>query len=160
MKVFVARQPIFNRNEQVVAYELLYRESEENRYSAADGDKATTDLIINSFINIGIEKLTEGKRCFVNFTESLMFSDLPTSFDPDQLIIEILEDIPITPALISRCRQLKKLGYTLALDDFYAINPANEELLEQLMKYIDILKIDFLQSSRLERKKNHSDVQL
>lgn len=59
MKVFVARQPIFNRNEQVVAYEL-YRESEENRYSAADGDKATTDLIINSFINIGIEKLTEG----------------------------------------------------------------------------------------------------
>lgn len=153
MKVFVARQPIFNRNEQVVAYELLYRESEENRYSAADGDKATTDLIINSFINIGIEKLTEGKRCFVNFTESLMFSDLPTSFDPDQLIIEILEDIPITPALISRCRQLKKLGYTLALDDFYAINPANEELLEQLMKYIDILKIDFLQSSRLERKK-------
>lgn len=76
MKVFVARQPIFNRNRQVVAYELLYRESEENRYSAADGDKATTDLIINSFINIGIEKLTEGKRCFVNFTESLMFSDL------------------------------------------------------------------------------------
>ena len=59
MKVFVARQPIFNRNEQVVAYELLYRESEENRYST-DGDKATTDLIINSFINIGIEKLTEG----------------------------------------------------------------------------------------------------
>lgn len=90
----------------------------------------------------------------MNFTESLMFSDLPTSFDPDQLIIEILEDIPITPALISRCRQLKKLGYTLALDDFYAINPANEELLEQLMKYIDILKIDFLQSSRLERKKS------
>ena len=72
-----------------------------------------------------------------------MFSDLPTSFDPDQLIIEILEDIPITPALISRCRQLKKLGYTLALDDFYAINPENEELVEQLMKYIDILKSTF-----------------
>ncbi|MCD2456554.1 hypothetical protein LRN53_14270, partial [Staphylococcus aureus] len=93
----------------VVAYELLYRESEENVYSAKDGDQATTDLVINSFLNIGIEKLTEGKRCFVNFTESLMFSNLPTSFNPKQLVIEILEDIPITPALISRCKELKKM---------------------------------------------------
>lgn len=50
MRVFVARQPIFNRKEQVVAYELLYRESEENVYSAKDGDQATTDLVINSFL--------------------------------------------------------------------------------------------------------------
>ncbi|MCY8466113.1 EAL and HDOD domain-containing protein [Bacillus atrophaeus] len=153
MRVFVARQPIFNIKEQVVAYELLYRESEENVYSAADGDQATTDLIINSFLNIGIEKLTEGKRSFVNFTESLMFSDLPTSFNPNQLVVEILEDIPITPALISRCRQLKKMGYTLALDDFYTINPTDEQLLHEMMQYIDILKIDFLKTSRVERKK-------
>ncbi|MFP3394530.1 hypothetical protein SB782_37780, partial [Brevibacillus sp. SIMBA_076] len=63
MRVFVARQPIFNRKEQVVSYELLYRDSETNTYSAEDGDQATTDLIINSFLNIGIETLTEGKRC-------------------------------------------------------------------------------------------------
>ncbi|NTU27215.1 cyclic di-GMP phosphodiesterase [Bacillus tequilensis] len=153
MRVFVARQPIFNRKEQVVAYELLYRESEENVYSAKDGDQATTDLVINSFLNIGIEKLTEGKRCFVNFTESLMFSDLPTSFNPKQLVIEILEDIPVTPALISRCKELKKMGYMLALDDFYAINPQNEDLLDKLMSYIDILKIDFLKTTRMERRK-------
>ncbi|ADM39124.1 cyclic di-GMP phosphodiesterase [Bacillus spizizenii ATCC 6633 = JCM 2499] len=153
MRVFVARQPIFNRKEQVVAYELLYRESEENIYSAKDGDQATTDLVINSFLNIGIEKLTEGKRCFVNFTESLMFSNLPTSFNPKQLVIEILEDIPITPALVSRCKELKKMGYMLALDDFYAINPQNEGLLEKLMSYIDILKIDFLKTTRMERRK-------
>ncbi|MEC2178359.1 cyclic di-GMP phosphodiesterase, partial [Bacillus subtilis] len=152
MRVFVARQPIFNRKEQVVAYELLYRESEENVYSAKDGDQATTDLVINSFLNIGIEKLTEGKRCFVNFTESLMFSNLPTSFNPKQLVIEILEDIPITPALISRCKELKKMGYMLALDDFYAINPQDEDLLEKLMSYIDILKIDFLKTTRMERR--------
>ncbi|MGW8264537.1 hypothetical protein ACWHAR_31820, partial [Bacillus sp. LR--39] len=42
MRVFVARQPIFNRKEQVVAYELLYRESEKNFFSGIDGDQATT----------------------------------------------------------------------------------------------------------------------
>ncbi|CAN2254963.1 cyclic di-GMP phosphodiesterase [Bacillus vallismortis] len=153
MRVFVARQPIFNRKEQVVAYELLYRDSEENVYNAKDGDQATADLVINSFLNIGIEKLTEGKRCFVNFTESLMFSNLPTSFNPKQLVIEILEDIPITPALISRCKELKNMGYMLALDDFYAINSLSEDLLEELMSYIDILKIDFLKTTRMERRK-------
>lgn len=82
-----------------------------------------------------------------------MFSNLPTSFNPKQLVIEILEDIPITPALISRCKELKKMGYMLALDDFYAINPQNEDLLEKLMSYIDILKIDFLKTTRMERRK-------
>ncbi|MCY9431927.1 HDOD domain-containing protein, partial [Bacillus spizizenii] len=85
--------------------------------------------------------------------ESLMFSNLPTSFNPKQLVIEILEDIPITPALVSRCKELKKMGYMLALDDFYAINPQNEGLLEKLMSYIDILKIDFLKTTRMERRK-------
>ena len=105
--MFVGRQPIFNRKEQVVSYELLYRDSETNTYSAEDGDQATTDLIINSFLNIGIETLTEGKRCYINFTESLLSSDLLTYFDPHQLVIEILENVPITQALIMRCKQLK-----------------------------------------------------
>ncbi|TWM87822.1 hypothetical protein CHCC14600_3022 [Bacillus licheniformis] len=110
MRVFVARQPIFNRKEQVVAYELLYRESEKNFFSGIDGDQATTELMINSFLNIGIDKLTEGKRYYVNFTEGLLASGLPTYFDPDQLVVEILEDVPITLELIERCRHLKSLG--------------------------------------------------
>ncbi|MBR0604594.1 HDOD domain-containing protein [Bacillus safensis] len=153
MRVFVARQPIFNRKEQVVSYELLYRDSETNTYSAEDGDQATTDLIINSFLNIGIETLTEGKRCYINFTESLLSSDLLTYFDPHQLVIEILENVPITPALIMRCKQLKKWGYTIALDDFF-LNGTHfsDKLLEELLYCIDILKIDFLKTTTQERR--------
>ncbi|KRT94196.1 HDOD domain-containing protein [Bacillus glycinifermentans] len=152
MRVFVARQPIFNRNEQVVAYELLYRESEENFFSGTDGDQATTELMINSFVNIGINKLTQGKKYYVNFTEGLLKSGLPTYFDPDRLVVEILEDVPITRDLIRRCRQLKKLGYTIALDDFCLKHSGNQELLNQLLKYIDILKVDFFKTTQAERR--------
>ncbi|MFS0655570.1 EAL and HDOD domain-containing protein [Bacillus sp. 179-C3.3 HS] len=153
MRVFVARQPIFNRKEQVVSYELLYRDSETNTYNAEDGDQATTDLIINSFLNIGIETLTEGKRCYINFTESLLSSDLLTYFDPHQLVIEILEDVPITPALIMRCKQLKKWGYTIALDDFFLDGShCDDKWLQELLYCIDILKIDFLKTTKEERK--------
>lgn len=152
MRVFVARQPIFNRKEQVVAYELLYRESEKNVFSGTDGDQATAELMINSFLNIGIDKLTEGKRYYVNFTAGLLESRMPTYFDPDQLVIEILEDVPITRSLIERCRQLKRLGYMIALDDFCLKHRGHQELLHQLLKYIDILKVDFFKTTQAERQ--------
>lgn len=50
-------------------------------------------------------------------------------------------------------QRIEKMGYMLALDDFYAINPQDEDLLEKLMSYIDILKIDFLKTTRMERRK-------
>lgn len=151
MNVFVARQPIFNRGEQSVAYELLYRKSEVNSYTHIDGDEATADVIINGFFNIGVEELSEGKKCFINFTEKLLNLKLPTYFEPESIVVEILEDIPINKELVSICQELKGLGYTIALDDF-AIQESYE-LLPELLKYIDIIKIDFLQTSLYDRRR-------
>ena len=151
MNVFVARQPIFNRGEQSVAYELLYRKSEINSYTHIDGDEATADVIINGFFNIGVEELSEGKKCFINFTENLLNLKLPTYFEPESIVVEILEDIPINKELVSICQELKELGYTIALDDF-AIQESYE-LLPELLKYIDIIKIDFLQTSLYDRRR-------
>ena len=151
MNVFVARQPIFNRGEQSVAYELLYRKSEVNSYTHIDGDEATADVIINGFFNIGVEELSEGKKCFINFTENLLNLKLPTYFEPESIVVEILEDIPINKELVSICQELKELGYTIALDDF-AIQESYE-LLPELLKYVDIIKIDFLQTSLYDRRR-------
>ena len=151
MNVFVARQPIFNRGEQSVAYELLYRKSEVNSYTHIDGDEATADVIINGFFNIGVEELSEGKKCFINFTENLLNLKLPTYFEPESIVVEILEDIPINKELVSICQELKELGYTIALDDF-AIQESYD-LLPELLKYIDIIKIDFLQTPLYDRRR-------
>ncbi len=143
MEVFVARQPIFNKNEDVFGYELLYRSSQEvNAFPNIDGDQATSELIINSFLNIGIERLSNGKPCFINFTENLLKLRLPTYFRPLDIVVEILESVVPNKEIIGICRELKGQGYLIALDDFVLdeMNPYTNELL----KFIDFVKVDFI----------------
>ena len=92
MDVFIARQPIFDRENNILGYELLFRDSNEN-FSRSNGDEATINVIRNSFINIGISKVTSGKRAFINFTANTLKTDVFTIMSPDNVIIEILEEI-------------------------------------------------------------------
>ena len=119
MEIFIGRQPIFNTNEQVYSYELLYRNGiENNAFPDIDSDIATVELIINSFLSIGFEELSNGKPCFINFIENLLMNDIMEQLNPSQVVIEILEDVPITKGLIKRVKELKAKGYRIALDDF------------------------------------------
>ena len=151
MEVFVARQPILTKKEEIYAYELLYRNNEINYFPQVDGDKATADVIINSFLNIGIDQLSNGKPCFINFTEKLLKLKLPTFFRPREIVVEILETVVLGPDLIAICRELKDMEYQIALDDFI-LNERNPYL-EELLKYIDIIKVDFQNSTPAMRKK-------
>ncbi|MBP2239463.1 EAL and modified HD-GYP domain-containing signal transduction protein [Cytobacillus eiseniae] len=152
MEVFVARQPIFNIKEEVFGYELLYRSNQrENAFPDVDGDQATTELIINSFLNIGIDKLSSGKPCFINFTENLLSLRLPTYFRPREIIVEILETVAPSPKLIEICMDLKDQGYRIALDDF-VLNELNQYTYE-LLNYVDIIKVDFLTTPIQMREK-------
>jgi len=147
MDIFVARQPIFDRKKQVVAYELLFRSNSDNYFNNINGDDATLQLLNNSFFSIGIDKLTNGKRAFINFTDNLLKSDVINTLPKESIVIEILETVKIDNHLINSCKELKKLGYTLALDDFQYSKEYDE-----LIKYIDIIKVDFLQTTGTERE--------
>ena len=69
MEVFAARQPIFDLDMNVVAYELLFRTSLDNFYDIKlDGDESTAKLISNSFLIIGFDTITKQKKAFINFT--------------------------------------------------------------------------------------------
>ncbi|WP_235872294.1 EAL and HDOD domain-containing protein [Siminovitchia acidinfaciens] len=115
------------------------------RFPSIDGDKATAEVIINSFFNIGINELSQGKPCFINFTKKLLELKVPTYFEPRDIVVEILEDVPRTMELIRICKNLRKHGYTIALDDF--IIDEENPFLAELFKYIDIIKVDMLNTS-------------
>lgn len=149
MEVFIGRQPIFNLHEQIVAYELLYRSKNVNAFPMVDSDAATIDVLVNSFLSIGIEEVTKGKPSFVNFTENLLMSPLNEYLNPSQVVIEILEDVPLTPQLVERVIELKSYGFKIALDDFVLDNEV--QVYDELFAYIDFIKVDFLLSPLLER---------
>lgn len=149
MEVFIGRQPIFNLHEQVVAYELLYRSKNGNSFPMVDSDAATIDVLVNSFLSIGIEEVTKGKPCFVNFTDNLLKSTLIDYLNPAQVVIEILEDVPIDSLLVERVKELKLRGFKIALDDFVLDHTV--EVYDELFAHIDYIKVDFMLSSLLER---------
>lgn len=158
MEVFIGRQPIFNLHEQVVAYELLYRNKDSNSFPMIDSDAATVNVLINSFVNIGIDEVTKGRPCFVNFTENLLIGPLTDYLDPTKVVIEILEDVPITKKLISHIRDLKNKGFKIALDDF--VLDESVEIYDELFKYIDYIKVDFLLTSLVERMEIENKVKI
>lgn len=137
-------------NEKTVAYELLYRNSSVNNYQHTDGDQATTDVIVNSFLNIGVKDLSNGKPCFINFTEKLLKLGVPSYFNPLSIVVEILETVELNEDILGICKELKAHGYTIALDDFF-VSQWNE-LTVQLLDYIDIIKIDFRSTKRVDRQ--------
>lgn len=75
----LARQPIFNRNMQVVAYELLWRDSETNSVSAFDGDKASSQVLLHTFTELSIQSVVGNHQAYINFTRTLLLA--PPPFD-------------------------------------------------------------------------------
>lgn len=148
MKIFVARQSIFNQQGQVVAYELLFRSDGGLAYDAADGDEATASVIANAFLLLGMDKTTGSKRAYINFTRNLLKQDLVTHLPPQSVVIEILETVEPDDELLRICKRLKGLGYVIALDDFVF-----SEKFEQLIDLVDIIKVDFLVTLGDERKR-------
>ncbi len=146
MNFFVARQPIFDRTEKVFAYELLFRQGTQNYYEGLDGDQATTDVIVNSFLTIGMETLTRGRRAFINFTANLIKNQTAYLLPSDLVVIEILENVEPDQDIILACLKLKQAGYLLALDDFVL-----EEKFKPLTALMDIIKIDFTITNEEER---------
>ena len=156
MEVFVARQPIFNIYEQIVGYELLYRNKQENQFPHVDLDIATVDVLINSFLSIGMDEVSQGKPAFVNFTGKLLMSTVFDYIEPTKVIVEILEDVKLTTEIVERIRELKQRGFKMALDDF--ILSKNIEEHEEVFNYIDYIKIDFLATPLLQRMEIENEI--
>lgn len=148
MKTYIARQPIFQRDMCVYGYELLYRDSEKNSFNPnIDGDRATKSLVSNAITNFGLLKLCNKKYAFINFTENLLTSNLPSLLGARDIIIEILEDVTPSPKLIESIQKLKEHGYMFALDD-YALDSKFDPLLE----LSDIIKVEYPKLTPKERK--------
>ena len=148
MSLLFARQPIFDNRGRRHGYELLYREPGELAYGQHDGDMATSSVIAASFLSMGVGELSSQTKAYINFTPNMLLRGVATLFPKNGIVIEILESIEPTKEIIEACRDLRKRGYTLALDDFVL----REDYLP-LIELAHIIKIDFMHlRTEAERK--------
>lgn len=145
---YVARQPILDIDQNVVAYELLFRDGKSNSFPNIDPNQATSNILTNNHLTLGVEQVTGDLPAYINFHSQTLIKRFPSFLDPKKIVIEILEDIDISSELIASVKSLKEKGYTLALDD-YDFDPK----WSVLFPYIDTVKIDVLAFSLLEISK-------
>lgn len=136
-EVYIGRQPIFDRNLDVYGYELLYRSADINQAMFLDGDHATAVVISNTFLEIGLERLVGDKHAFINLTRPFLLGEIPIPLKPDQLVLEILEDIVLDAELLQAIQKLKRQSFTLALDDI--TDTSRWQVLQGL---VQIVKLD------------------
>lgn len=138
--IYIGRQAIFDRNLDVYAYELLFRSSHKN-YSdisaLANGDSATSEVLLNAFMEIGLDRIAGPHLVFVNLTRNF-FLELPEiPFEKDRMVLELLEDVPVDERLLQAVRKLSQDGQLLALDDY-----SFEADREPLLPLVDIVKVE------------------
>ncbi len=140
--IFVARQPIYDRNNSIWGYELLFRHSPDSKYAKiSDENVATSQIIVDGF-SLASQDVEPGRRMLINFPAKLILDGVAEALPKEICVIEMLETINPTPEIIQSIHALKSEGYVLALDD-YVGQPGFEALIEAA----DILKIDVLELS-------------
>lgn len=139
MNVYMARQPIFDHNGNVYAYELLYRSNgQENIYNGISGDESTADVITNAFFGLDVRNIIGGSKAFINFTGNLIKHGVPKMISPEILVVEVLENQLADEEILDAVQDLKERGYMIALDDFEYSGAYND-----LFALGDLVKIDF-----------------
>jgi len=141
---YVARQPIFDRDEKVFGYELLFRDGLENAFRG-DTDEASRATLDRTLL-MGLDVLCDGRRAFVNCTRDTLIKGLVTLLPSTMTVVEVLESVPADPDVLAACRSLKEAGYLIALDDYVANDPR-----EGLAEMADIIKVEMQLTSEEER---------
>ncbi len=129
----------------MVAYELLYRSSEENCFDATDADAASAQVMADSVVLHGLEELTDNKRAFINLTRKGLTDGYAHALPRHKVVCELLESIEPDDEVVTACAKLRTSGYRLALDDFHY-----NESFDRLLKLVHVVKVDFLDTDEAE----------
>lgn len=139
MDIFVARQPIFDRRRNVVAYELLFRSGMQNAFGQHDPNQASIQMMDTTLLGFGLDSLIGEKQAYFNASRDVLVKEHWAVLPAGRSVIEVLESITPDAEVAAACAGIKKSGYRLALDDF-VFRPEYELLLPM----VDVVKVDFL----------------
>lgn len=147
---FLGRQPILDRNQNLVAFELLFRQEEADEEINISNDlSASANVIINAYCQLGIQNVLGKQRGFINADPGLVMSDIISLLPSKHVVLEIKETTTLTADFMQRCSELKQKGYQFALDNVVAMN----EKVEQLLPLVSVVKVNVLEVEKNELSK-------
>ncbi|MDD2852547.1 MAG: EAL domain-containing protein [Desulfuromonadaceae bacterium] len=138
-KFFLGRQPILDRNQEIIGFELLFRSADIDHAIFESHSLACSNVITHALASFGMHEVLGDKFGFINIPLGILLSELLELLPIELTVLELLENIELDEQVIGRCRELKELGFLLALDD-HEFDSANNDI----YYLVDIIKIDIL----------------
>jgi c-di-GMP-related signal transduction protein len=136
MEHIVVRQPVFDRSQDVFGYKILCSSHQPGSPDASVRSDASLKEIENTLLLIGFDRITRGKRAFVDLTKSLFAGDIEITLPKDFTVVEISHCLEATETLLHSCRRMKEVGYSIAAD----ISVMKHEGLLLLDPLVDLVK--------------------
>jgi len=146
MKTFIVAIPFFDSDMSVNAYRLNSRSGQKLLGMLVD-EMSMSDAVLTPGLDLvktlGVEPLTGGCPLFIDVNEYHLLMRIPIGLDipPDMLVCVLSNSINPDAAVLEKCRELKDLGFKIAVDgllDGHTKNP-----LFELVDYIIIDITDF-----------------
>ncbi len=139
----MGRQPILGPTLNTIGYEVLYRNCEVGEAIFTDGSLATATVLLNTYLDIGLEHVVGSHLAFLNIPKQFLLGRYCEALPKNRVVLEILENIEPIPEVLEALNSLSKQGYTIALDDF-----VYNDRLKAFLEIADIVKIDVLGKSK------------
>lgn len=137
-ELFLGRQPILDREHNLAAFELLFRSGHANGAQIEDDLLASATVINHAFSELGVEAVLGRYVGFINLSAPLIMSDVIELLPRDRVVLELLETVRIDEPLVARLRQLRQMGFRVALDDYLGDETAYADVLPE----IDVVKVE------------------
>jgi c-di-GMP phosphodiesterase len=135
--IFLARQPILDRDQSVQGYELLYTRLVDEPRLGEDAALTSARVVLNAFSEIGLEHVVGLSRAWIKVTPEFLSLDLVPNLPPERVVLELSGRDFLDESTLEPVRELREAGYTLALDDFKLTSEH-----DALLRVVDIVKLD------------------
>src|SRR5262245_60069574 len=142
-RVLLSRQPVYRSDLTTYGYELLFRDSDIDSANVRDADEATAQVVVNTFMEIGLQEMVGPHVAFINLARNFILSDFCDAPPPDRVVLELLDPVELDPALLKRVNHLAAAGYKIAVDEF-----ALADKFRPLLDVAYLVKFDMLNADR------------
>ena len=140
---YVARQPIFDRDLEVVGYELLFRDPPVTVANVSDHQAATTRVVLDTLTELGLDQVVGTKLAWINVSRSFLLDGLVGALPSARVGLEILEDQTIDDEFVAAVIEAREQGFWVALDDFELGTDT-----DRLLEHVDVIKLDMMALGR------------
>jgi len=136
--IFLGRQPLIDRQQAVMAYELLFRNTSENVSRITSAREATADVVCKAFAELGLANALGKQKAFINVDEDFVCDDSVEFLPRQTVLLEVDASQNLTPRLLDRCRELKQIGYEFSVSGITDFT----EPLNQMLQLASYSKVD------------------